>query len=160
MIGVAAVANNVANLLVQRQTGRLSDKWGNRKVAVIFMLLIPLLPLIWGLWVRQYWQAVLLQALGGILWGAYNLVSFNILLQQTPEKHRARFSAFYQMVVTLSLAGGAALGAYLIPMIDFKGVTLASAGGRWLAGFIFILSIGKDEINTSDQTPEKENSQV
>ena len=154
MIGVISVATTIADLIVQRRTGVLSEKWGNRKVAIIFMLLIPLVPLIWGLWVHQYWQALLIEILSGILWGSYNLVSFNILLLQTPEKQRARFSAFYQIVVTLGLAGGAALGAYLIPIIDFKGVTLLSAGGRWLAGILFILMVRESKNNS-----QKENAQ-
>ena len=148
MIGVISVVNTVANLLVQRRIGVISEKLGNRKVAIIFMLLIPLIPLIWGMWVHQYWQAIMIETLSGLLWGAYNLVSFNILLLQTPEKQRARFSAFYQIVVTLGLAGGAALGAYLIPMIDFKGVSLISTGGRWLAVLLFILMVkDKEEIS-------------
>lgn len=143
MIGVTTVANTIASLVVQRRTGALADRWGNRNVAIVFLMTIPLLPLLWGLWVRQYWQAILIQTFAGVFWGAYNLVSFNNLLSQTPEKQRARFSAFYQIVVTLSLAGGAALGSVLIPQIDFTGVTLASAGGRWLAGIFFIIWVGR-----------------
>jgi MFS family permease len=143
MIGVTTVANTIANLVVQRRIGALADRWGNRNVAIVFLMTIPLLPLLWGLWVRQYWQAILIQTFAGVFWGAYNLVSFNNLLSQTPEKQRARFSAFYQIVVTLSLAGGAALGSVLIPQIDFTGVTLASAGGRWLAGIFFIIWVGR-----------------
>lgn len=151
-IAVITVVNTVANLVIQRRIGVLSEKWGNRKVAIIFMLLIPFVPLIWGLWVREYWQAILIETLSGLLWGAYNLVSFNILLLQTPGKMRARFSAFYQIVVTLGLAGGAALGAYLIPIIDFKGVALLSTGGRWLAVLLFIIFVRENEIKPQPKT--------
>lgn len=149
MIGVTTVANSITNLVVQRQAGLLADRLGNRRVAIIFLMSIPFLPLLWGLWVRQYWQAVLMHGLGGLFWGAYNLVSFNNLLTQTPEKLRARFSAFYQIVVTLSLAGGAALGSFLISKINFPGVALASAGGRWIAGIFFVLFVGR-EISRKD----------
>lgn len=141
MIGVVTVSNTIANLIVQRRVGFLADKWGNRNVAVAFMLLIPLLPLLWGLWVRQYWQVILIQTIGGFLWGAYNLASFNNLLLQTPPEQRVRFSALYQIIVTLALSGGAALGSFLIPRFDFLGVTLTSAVGRWLAAIFFILLI-------------------
>jgi MFS family permease len=151
-IAVISVVNTVANLIIQRRIGILSEKWGNRKVAIIFMLVIPFVPLIWGLWVREYWQAILIEIFSGLVWGAYNLVSFNLLLLQTPENLRARFSAFYQIVVTLGLAGGAALGAYLIPMIDFKGVALISTGGRWLAVLLFILFVHENEIKSQPET--------
>lgn len=141
LIGVTAVANTVANLLVQRRIGLLSDIWGNRKVAVVFMLLIPFVGLIWGLWVRHPWQAILMEAVSGLLWGAYNLASFNNILIYTPEAQRARFTAFYQIVVTLSLAGGAALGSLLIPRIEFRGVTMTSALGRWFAVALFLLFV-------------------
>lgn len=138
MIGVTAVANTIANLVIQRRIGDLADKWGSRKLAIVYVFLIPVMPLVWGLWVRQYWQVILMQSVAGFLWGGYNLVSFNNLLLQTPPEQRARFSAFFQIVVTLSLAGGAALGAFLYPRINFPGVTFMSAGGRWLAAILFL----------------------
>ena len=141
VIGLITVSNAVFNLLVQRRIGSLADRWGNRKLSIIFVLLIPLVPLIWGTWVRTTWQAITIEILSGIAWGAYNLVSFNTLLTKTPEKQRARFSAFYQIVVTLSLGLGAAVGSYLIPIINFKGVTMVSAAGRLLAGFLFIFLV-------------------
>ncbi len=151
MIGVITVSNAIANLIVQRRIGHLADRWGNRNLSIIFVLLIPLVPLIWGTWVRTSWQAIAVEILSGVAWGAYNLLSFNTLLTKTPEKQRARFSAFYQIVVTLSLGLGAALGSFLIPLINFKGVTIVSAAGRLLAGFLFILLV-KD--NPSPPEPD------
>lgn len=141
MIGVTTVTHTATNLLVQRRMGALADKWGNRKVSVIFTLLIPIIPIFWGLWVRQYWQAIVVEAFAGAFWGAYNLANFNNLLNQTPQNQRARFSAYYQIVVTLALAGGAALGSYLIPLIDFSGVAVSSAIGRFLAAILFLLIV-------------------
>ena len=140
-IGLITVANSVSNLLVQRRIGAFSDRWGNRNVAIITLLLIPVVPLVWGLWAKTAWQLILIESLSGALWGAYNLVSFNILLTKTPPEQRARFSALYQIVVTLSLAGGAAVGSFLYPVIAFKGVTIISAIGRWLAGLLFLLLV-------------------
>ena len=140
-IGVVTVTNTVAGLLVQRRIGRISDKWGNRTLAIITIFLIPLVPLVWGLWAKQTWQILLIECLSGVLWGAYNLVSFNILLTQTPSEQRARFSAVYQIVVTLSLAGGAALGSLLFSSIAFKGVAVLSAIGRWISGLLFLILV-------------------
>lgn len=149
MIGVATVVHTAANMLVQRQVGVLADKWGNRIVTIIFLFLIPFLPLMWGLWVQQYWHVILIEILGGLLWGSFNLVSFTNLLMQAPQDQRARFSAYYQIIVTLSLALGAALGSLLIPIIDFVGVTITSAAGRWIAAVIFVVLVKKH--STSEQ---------
>jgi MFS family permease len=152
MIGVATVVNTAANMLVQRQVGLLSDKWGNRVVTIGFLALIPVLPLLWGVWVQHYWQVILIQILGGLLWGGFNLVSFNNLLMQTPTEQRARFSAYYQIVVTLSLAAGAALGSFLIPRIDFMGVTLASTVLRWVAALLFVLIVADPALSGDHET--------
>jgi MFS family permease len=150
MIGVVTVINTAANMLVQRQVGLLSDKWGNRIVTIFFLFLIPLLPLLWGLWVQKYWHVIVIEVFAGLLWGGFNLVSFNNLLMQTPEDQRARFSAYYQIIVTLSMAFGAGLGSLLIPFIEFVGVTLSSAAGRFVAALIFLFFVkGTD---TSEET--------
>ncbi len=44
-------------------------------------------------------------------------------------------------MVTLSLAGGAALGSLLFSSIAFKGVAVLSAIGRWLAGLLFLILV-------------------
>ncbi len=150
MIGVATVVNTAANMVVQRQVGLLADRWGNRIMSIFFLILIPVLILMWGLWVRQYWQVILIEILAGLLWGGFNLVSFNNLLLQTPAEQRARFSAYYQIIVTLSLAGGAALGSFLIPRIDFVGVALSSAALRWVAALLFVLIVANPAPETSD----------
>ena len=141
MIGVVTVINTASNMLVQRQVGIFADKWGNRIVSLFFLFLIPLIPLIWGLWVQKYWHVIVLEVFTGILWGGFNLVSFNNLLMQTPENQRARFSAYYQIIVTLSMALGAGLGSLLIPFIDFVGVTLFSSAGRFAAALVFLFFV-------------------
>ncbi len=138
MIGVSTVAHTIASLLIQPQMGALADCWGNRKVVIIFMLLIPIIPLLWGLWINQYWQVILVETVAGFFWGAFSLVTFNNLLRQTPPSQRARFSAFHQIVITFSLSFGAAIGSLLIALIEFRGLTIISAVGRWIAAFFFI----------------------
>ncbi len=61
-----------------------------------------------------------MNTLGGVLWGAFNLVSFNFLLSLTPDAQRARFSAFYQILVMLALAGGAAFGAWVVTQWGYQ----------------------------------------
>jgi MFS family permease len=159
-IGLTTVVNTVATMLIQRRVGALSDRWGNRNLALISLFLIPFIPLIWGLWIQSTWQVLLTETFSGMFWGAYNLVSFNILLAQTPPDRRARFSALYQIVVTLSLAGGAALGSFLIPMLAFKGVAVISAIGRWLAGLVFIFLVRDTPSPTDDTALEAPEGQL
>ena len=137
MVGITSVATTIASLLIQRRVGHLSDHWGPRKVQLICMFLIPSLPFMW-MFVTKFWQVILLNLFGGVIWGAFNLVSFNFLLSLTPDDQRARYAAIFQVLVTLALAGGAALGAWVVTTWGYQGVFLLSAIGRVIAAFCFL----------------------
>jgi MFS family permease len=137
MVGIVSIVSSVTGLLIQRRIGRLSDRWGPRKLQMIFMFLIPILPFAW-LFVTKYWHVILLNSISGVLWAAFNLVSFNFLLSLTPDAQRARFSAFYQILVMLALAGGAAIGAWVVTAWGYQAIFLCSAIGRVAAALLFI----------------------
>lgn len=137
MVGIAAIAQTVASLLIQRRVGRLSDRWGPRKVQLVTMLLIPVLPFVW-MFVTKFWHVLAINALSGVFWGAFNLVSFNFLLSLTPDAQRARFSAFYQILVMLALAGGAAVGAWVVTQWGYQAIFFWSGAGRLVAAVLFL----------------------
>jgi MFS family permease len=137
MVGIVSIVSSVTGLLIQRRIGHLSDRWGPRKVQMIFMFLIPIMPFAW-LFVTQFWHVILLNSFSGVLWGAFNLVSFNFLLSLTPDAQRARFSAFYQILVMLALAGGAAVGAWVVTSWGYQAIFLCSAIGRMAAAVLFV----------------------
>jgi MFS family permease len=136
MVGLTSVATSVASMLVQRRVGALSDRWGPRRVQLMSMLLIPILPTCW-IFITQPWQVIPVNLLGGVLWGAYSLASFNYVLALFPDAVRARYSALYQIVVTLALAGGAAVGSLVISKTGYQGIFILSALGRVIAGLVF-----------------------
>jgi MFS family permease len=136
MVGVQSIITSVASMLVQRRIGKLSDRLGSRKVMLISMLLIPLLPAGW-VFVTKFWHVVLLNSYGGLVWGAFSLVSFNFLLSLTPESQRARYSAIYQIMITLALAIGAAVGSWVVTQWGYQVIFACSAIGRIVAVFMF-----------------------
>jgi MFS family permease len=137
MVGIVSIATSVAGLLIQRRIGHFSDRLGPRKVQMISMFLIPILPFAW-IFVTKFWHVILLNSFSGILWGAFNLASFNFLLSLTPDGLRARFSAFYQVLVMLALAGGAALGAWVVTVWGYPTIFICSAIGRLMAAILFV----------------------
>ena len=137
MVGIASIVTTVASLLVQRRVGRLSDRWGSRKVQLLSMLLIPILPFAW-IFATNFWHVVAINTVSGVLWGAFNLVSFNFLLSLTPDAQRARFSAFYQILAMLALAGGAAVGAWVVTEWGYQAIFAWSGVGRVIAALLFI----------------------
>jgi MFS family permease len=138
MIGVTAVSTNISKMLIQPKVGELSDRWGPERVQLVCMCLIPVLPLAW-IFITQLWQVAALNIVGGIFWGAFELAYFNFIFVLTPESQRARYSAIYQIVVTVALAGGAALGSSIILWLGYTGIFLVSAFGRIAAALIFLL---------------------
>ncbi len=137
MVGIVSIVSSVAGLLIQHRVGRLSDRLGPHRVQLISMFLIPCLPFAW-MFVTQFWHVIVLNSFSGILWGAFNLVSFNFLLSLTPDAQRARFSAFYQILVMLALAGGAAFGAWVVTAWGYRAIFLCSAVGRMAAAILFV----------------------
>jgi MFS family permease len=144
MVGLTAVSTSISRMFLQQKVGELSDRWGAGRVQMICMFLIPILPITW-IFITQLWQVVALNILGGMLWGAFELVSFNYLLQLTPDAQRARYSAIYQIVVTLALAGGAAVGSSIIIAWGYKGIFVVSALGRIVAALAFLFLVNRLE---------------
>ena len=142
MVGITAVATSITKIFVQKKIGELSDRWGSGNVQMVSMFLIPILPIAW-VFATQLWHVVAINILGGVLWGAFELVSFNFLLQFTPDDLRARYSAIFQIIITLSLAGGAILGSSIILWWGYTGIFLVSAAGR-LLGALYFMKVLRD----------------
>lgn len=137
MIGVATIASSITRVLTQRKIGELADRWGPARVQLLGMLLIPILPILW-LFAGQLWHVLIINSLAGLFWGAFELASFNFLLVFMPENRRARYSAIFQVVMTIALALGAALGSALIDLTWGYGlIFILSSVGRFAAAFLF-----------------------
>jgi MFS family permease len=136
VIGFVAVITSITTLLTQNQIGSLSDRIGSYRLQLFAMLLIPLLPLAW-IPSTQVWHIVVINAFSGIVWGIYNLVSFNLLLVFIPADQIPRYSAIYQIIVLLSLALGALVGSILVSYWGFVCVCIVSAVIRYIAAAYF-----------------------
>lgn len=137
MVGATSVASSLAMLLCQRWWGDRVDRQGARRMQILAMLTIPILPILW-LAAFAAWNILLVNLLGGALWAGYNLASFSLLLTIAPQQERARYSALHQIVVTASLAAGAAAGSVVVTEWGYPAIFIASAVGRFAAALLFI----------------------
>jgi len=142
MVGIASVTTTVSGLLVQRRLGKLADRWGAHRLQLISGLLIPILPIAW-VFTRAPWQVIPINLVSGVLWGAYGLAAFNLLLELTPQEGRARYSAMYQLFVTLALAAGALVGGWMVTHWGYTAIFVTSAIGRLLAALLFARFVHK-----------------
>ena len=136
VVGALSVVATLAALPGQRLFGSLVDRWGTRQVQLVTGLLIPLLPWAWAL-TRSPWHVVPINLVAGFLWAGYELANFNFLLILTPEDRRPRYTALYQIVVMVALAGGAALGGIVAQRWGYTPVFVLSGIGRLCAALLF-----------------------
>lgn len=136
IVGLTNVATALSGLLVLNGVGGLSDRLGPRKLQIFSMILIPLLPVMW-IFAREPWHVILINIFGGTIWAAFNLTSFNLMLNSIPKDKVPSYSALYQIMVTLSLALGAIIGSALITRYGFFVLLIASAIGRVIATILF-----------------------
>ncbi|MHC1740062.1 MAG: MFS transporter [Anaerolineaceae bacterium] len=135
-IGFLAVVTTLTALTIQNQVGAVADRLGPRRLQLVSMFLIPLLPVSWLL-VTHAWQIVIINIFSGIFWGAFNLVAFNLLLASLPPAQVPRYTALYQIVVMVSLALGALVGSGIVSKWGFFAVVIASALIRFVAAGLF-----------------------
>jgi len=115
-------------------------------------LLIPIVPLAWA-FIDSPWYVIPINLVSGSLWGAYGMGSFNYLLTIIPGDRSARFSAIFQVVVTASLAIGAALGSLTVSSPwGFTGVFIGSAIGRLAAALLFVRLGRRNKARKSSST--------
>ena len=139
-VGIASIVSSLAGMFAQKKSGELADRWGPRRVQLISGLLIPIMPIFW-VFIRQPWQTLPVNIAAGVLWAAYSLSSFNLLLVLTPAEQRARYSAIYQVIVTLSLAAGAAVGGLMVTHWGYPAIFISSGAGRLAAALLFALFV-------------------
>jgi len=136
MVGFLSVVSSIAGLPAMRLFGQLNDRWGPRKVILVTGSLIPVVPFAWY-FITSAWHVVPINIVSGFLWAGYNLAMFNLLLAIAPEAQRARYSAMFQISVTISLALGASVGGLIANRWGIPLVFVVSAIGRAIGAGVF-----------------------
>ena len=138
MIGMTAIVPGITRILTQRKAGELTDRFGARNIQALLMFLIPVLPIAW-IFMRSYAGVLAIQAAAGVLWGTFELVSFNVLLGILPQNLQARYSAIYQIIVALAFSGGAIAGSTVLALWSYPGVFITTTVGRLVAAVAFVI---------------------
>ncbi len=88
--------------------GRLSDKYGTKKLLGLAGYTMPLVPFMWLL-SGNFWYICLVQAYTGVVWAAFEIASFNFILDVTTPQKRATCVAYYNLLNGLAILTGSVL---------------------------------------------------
>ncbi len=157
IIGVLSAATSMTALPGQILFGRWLDRRGIRWTLVVSGLLIPLLPLGWLL-VRGPWGALPINLGSGFLWAGYNLASFSLLLEVTPETRQTHHIALYRTIVRVGAVAAPLLGGLLVESRGFLTVFVLSGIGRLVSALAMTRFIREPESEEEEkeETPADE----
>lgn len=104
--------------------GHLSDRYGDRPVALISMFGTALVPLLFVLVTREnLWLIIPVQIISGIVWAGTDLATFNLLLDMTNREKRALQIAEYSFLISIPNITGPIIGGLVADNLAILGLT-------------------------------------
>ena len=92
--------------------GRISDRYGNKKVLVVTGLLVPFLPMLY-LFSTNFSFLVVVNFLGGVIWAGLSLGLQNFVFDAVRAEDRAKGVAVWNTVNAMGWFTGSMLGGWL-----------------------------------------------
>ncbi len=120
----------LSRIIAEKHIGRISDKYGDKTLAMISMFGTALVPLIFIFITKQtIWLIVPAQILAGYVWGGAELTIFNLLLDLTDKKERPVQVAEYNLITSIPLVVSPILGGLLADkvIVVLSGIPLVFA---------------------------------
>lgn len=121
--------------------GRLSDRFGSRKILVVTGFFGVFTPLGW-MFVSDVYQIAALKVFDGFIWAGFDLVVFNYLLDITPANKRPQYVANHNFFAGFGIILGALTGGLLAQSLQFS--SLGALHGLqivFLASFLLRLAV-------------------
>ncbi len=102
-VGTIIIAS-VLKIISNRHWGKITDRYGDKQVAVLCIIGTALVPLFYlFITAKTLWLIIPAQIISGIAWAGVNLTTFNLLLDFTNPKTRATEIAQHNMVIAFPL---------------------------------------------------------
>ena len=93
--------------------GKLSDEYGTKKILALTGYMMPLIPILWLFSINVYY-IIAIQLYGGMVWGGFELSSFNFIFDTTTPEKRARCVSYFNAINGVMIFLGATLGGFII----------------------------------------------
>lgn len=93
--------------------GRVSDRFGTKKVLKLSSFLMPIVPVLW-IFSDNIIYLILIQMYSGFIWAGFELASFNFIFDTTSAPKRATCIAYYNVLNGSAIFLGALIGGLII----------------------------------------------
>ncbi len=112
--GIATAIATLAQIAASHYIGGLTDKYGDKPIAILGHLGTAVIPLIWLAVTKQsLWLIIPVQIMSGLVWAAADISRFNLLLGLADPRKRAMQVAEYNLYCSIPLIIAPILGGYL-----------------------------------------------
>jgi len=112
-------AGVLGQFLTLKPWGRLSDRFGNKKLLVATGLIVPFLPMLY-LFGTSVWYLVLVNFLGGMIWAGLALGLQNYVFDAVHAEDRAKGIAVWNTINAMGWFAGAMLGSWLATVVPAR----------------------------------------
>jgi len=128
----------VTVLLGSIRFGRLSDRFGHRRVLIAGAMIFGSYPLIMAL-ARDVTLFIVASLMGGLAWAVVGGGLVNRLMERVPADERPIHMAFHNAALSLGILCGSLAAPLLVDWFDLRPALLVVAGLRLLAGILLAL---------------------
>ncbi len=113
--GIASAIAVLSRVIFSNYIGRLTDKFGDKPVAIIATIGIGFVPLLYlGVTPELVWLVIPLQLFTGLVWGALEISQFNLLIGVTSPEKRALQIAETNFYSSIPLVIAPIIGGWMI----------------------------------------------
>ena len=139
--GIISLSNGIfylSMLTVSLRLGRLSARFGHRRILLVSCTLYGLYPLLVGL-SKGPGLYLVASLVGGGVWALTSASLVNRLMEQASEDERPAYMALHNLTLNLGILAGSLAAPILSAHLGLQSALLLGAGLRFLAGLLLIL---------------------
>jgi MFS family permease len=118
---VVVAAAVLAQFVVMRSWGLMSDQFGNRTILKVCGSLVTLNPVLW-LISSNFWWVLFIQFYSGIFWAGFTLAAANFVFDAVTPPKRARCVAYQAIVNGVLVFFGSFVGGWVVHLVPMSWV--------------------------------------